>query len=162
VRLVTNASPLIFLAKIKLLPMLRSCFLQVLAPPAVVAETRLDLPGFIECRELSEIGHAFVRGAIGTLHRGEVEAIVLAREQGIALVAIDDKAARSRASEMGLRPIGTLGLIVLAQRLGHLDASTAMTKVDELVDIHGLYLSSHVRRQIRSQLGGSFTGTVKR
>ncbi|CRI63797.1 hypothetical protein THIOKS11570028 [Thiocapsa sp. KS1] len=65
-----NASPLIFLAKIELLPMLRSGFLQVLAPPAVVAETRLVLPGFIECRELSEIGHAFVRGAIGTLHRG--------------------------------------------------------------------------------------------
>jgi predicted nucleic acid-binding protein len=136
--------------------------LQVLAPPAVVAETRLDLPGFIECRELSEIGHAFVRGAIGTLHRGEVEAIVLAREQGIDLVAIDDKAARSKASQMSLRPIGTLGLIVLAQRLGHLDPSTAMTKVDELVDIHGLYLSSHVRRQVRSQLRGSFKGTAKR
>ncbi len=69
-RLVTNASPLIFLAKVELLPMLRSCFLQVLAPPAVVAETRLDLPDFIECRELSEIGYAFVRGAIGTLDRG--------------------------------------------------------------------------------------------
>jgi hypothetical protein len=53
VRLVTNASPLIFLAKIELLPMLRSCFLQVLAPPAVVAETRLDLPDFIECPDLS-------------------------------------------------------------------------------------------------------------
>ncbi|CRI63796.1 conserved hypothetical protein [Thiocapsa sp. KS1] len=91
-----------------------------------------------------------------------MEAIVLAREQGIDLVAIDDKAARSRASQTGLRPIGTLGLIVLAHRPGHLDASTAMTKVDELVDIHGLYLSSHVRRQIRRQLGGSFTGTVKR
>lgn len=79
-----------------------------------------------------------------------MEAIVLAREQGIDLVAIDDKAACSRASQMGLRPIGTLGLIVLAQRLGHLDASTAINKVDELGDIHGLYLSSHVRRQFRS------------
>jgi predicted nucleic acid-binding protein len=108
VRLVTNASPLIFLAKLELLPMLRSCFRQVPAPPAVVAETRLDLPDFIERRNLSEIGHAFVRGAIGTLRRGEVEAMVLAREQGIDLVAIDDKAARSRASQLGLKPIGTL------------------------------------------------------
>ena len=38
-RLVTNASPLIFLAKNELLPVLRSCFLRVLAPLAVVAET---------------------------------------------------------------------------------------------------------------------------
>lgn len=161
-RLVTDASPLIFLAKVELLPMLRSCFRQVLAPPAVVAETRLDLPDFIERPSLSEIGHAFVRGAIGTLHRGEVEAMVLAREQGIDLVAIDDKAARSRASQLGLRPIGTLGLIVLAERLGHLDASTATRKIDDLVDIHGLYLSPQIRRQIRDRLGRSSTGAIKR
>ncbi len=161
-RLVTNASPLIFLAKVELLPMLRSCFLQVLAPPAVVAETRLDLPDFIERPNLSEIGHAFVRGAVGTLHRGEVEAMVLAREQGIDLVAIDDKAARNRASQLGLRPIGTLGLIALAVRLGHLDASTATSKLDELVDTHGLYLSPQIRRQIRNRLGGSSPDAIKR
>lgn|GEM_PF-4347089 len=63
---------------------------------------------------------------------------------------------------MCLRPIGTLGLIVLAQRLGHLDAPTAMTKVDELVDSHGLYISTQVRRQIRTQLGATLTGTIKR
>lgn len=49
-RLVTNASPWIFLAKVDLLSLLPSCFSQVLAPPAVVAETGLDLPYFIECR----------------------------------------------------------------------------------------------------------------
>ncbi|MCF7983071.1 MAG: hypothetical protein K9L70_01585 [Thiohalocapsa sp.] len=154
-RLVTNASPLIFLAKVDLLPMLRSCFLQVLVPPTVAAETRLDLPDFIECPDLSETGHAFVRGAIGTLHRGELEAMVLAHEQGIDLVAMDDKAARNRATQLGLKPIGTLGLIVLAERLGHLDASTATRKIDDLVDIHGLYLSPQIRRQIRGRLGSS-------
>ena len=161
-RLVTNASPLIFLVKIELLPLLQNCFTQVLAPPAVVSETGMDLPDFIQCRELSEVGDAFVRGAVGTLHRGELEAMVLAREQGIDLVAIDDKAARTRASQLGLKPIGTLGLIVLAQRLGHLDSLTAMTKVDELMDVHGLYLSPQVRQQIYSQLGASFTVSQSR
>jgi predicted nucleic acid-binding protein len=121
VRLVTNASPLIFLAKVELLPMLRSCFRQVLDPSAVVAETRLDLPDFIERPNLSEIGHAFVRGAIGTL-----------------------------------------GLFVLAERLGHLDASTATRKIDDLVDIHGLYLSPQIRRRIRGRLGGSSHDPIKR
>ena len=161
-RLVTNASPLIFLAKVELLPILRSCFLQVLAPPAVVAETRLDLPDFIECPSLSETGHAFVRGAIGNLHRGELEAMVLAREQGIDLVATDDKAARNRATQLGLRPIGTLGLIVLAERLGHLDASTAARNIDDLVDIHGLDLSPQIRRQIRGRLGRSSPDAIRR
>lgn len=161
-RLVINASPWIFLTKIDLLSLLPSCFSQVLAPPAVVAETGLDLPDFIECSQLSEVGDAFVRGAVGTLHRGELEAMVLAREQGIDLVAIDDKAARARAPQLGLRPIGTLGLIVLAQRLGHLDAPTAVTKLDELVEIHGLYISTQVRQQIRTQLGATLTNRVKR
>lgn len=161
-RLVINASPWIFLTKIDSLSLLPSCFSQVLAPPAVVAETGFELPDFIECRQLSEVGDAFVRGAVGTLHRGELEAIVLAREQGIDLVAIDDKAARARARQLGLRPIGTLGLIVLAQRLGHLDAPTAITKVDELVDSHGLFVSTQARQQIRTQLGATLTDTIKR
>jgi predicted nucleic acid-binding protein len=91
-----------------------------------------------------------------------MEAMVLAREQGIDLVAIDDKAARNRATQLGLRPIGTLGLIVLAERLGHLDASTATRKIDDLVDIHGLYLSPQIRRQIRGRLGRASTGPLKR
>ena len=159
-KLATNASPLIFLGKVELLPLLQSCFSQVLAPPAVVTESRLALPEFIACTRLSDIGDAFVRGAIGTLHRGEIEAMILAREQGIDLVAMDDKAARSKARQLGLRPIGTLGLIVLAQRLGHLDATTAMTKVDALVDLHGLYLSNQVRQQIRGQLSVAGTPSV--
>lgn len=156
-RLVINAGPLIFLAKIDLLSLLRNCFSQVLVPPAVVAETGLNLPDFIQCRELSEVGDAFVRGAVGTLHRGEVEVMVLAREQGISLVAIDDRAARIRARQLDLKPIGTLGLIVLAQRLGHLDAPIAMSKVDELVDVHGLYVSAQIRRQIHCQISASCT-----
>ncbi len=154
-RLVTNTSPLIFLTKVDSLGLLRSCFTQVLAPPAVLAEAGLELPGFIERRELSEVGAAFVRGAVGALHQGELEALVLAREQGIDLVAVDDKAARDRASHMGLRPIGTVGLLMLAQRLGHLNASTVVDKLDALVDIHGLYLSNQIRQQVRSQLTAS-------
>lgn len=161
-RLVINASPWIFLTKIDLLSLLPSCFSQVLGPPAVVAETGLELPDFIEARTLSQVGDAFVRGALGTLHRGELEAMVLAREEGIDLVAIDDKAARARASQLGLRPIDTLGLIVLAQRLGYLDAPTAMAKIGELVDIHGLYVSTQARQQIRTQLGATLTDTIKR
>ena len=77
-RIVTNASPLIFLAKIDSLGLLQRCFARVLVPPAVVVETRLELPDFIEQSQLSEVGEAFVRGAIGSLHRGELEALTLA------------------------------------------------------------------------------------
>jgi hypothetical protein len=97
-RIVTNASPLIFLTKIDSLRLLQQCFSGVLAPPGVVAETGLDLPDFVEQSRLSGVGEAFVRGALGTLHRGEVETLVLARERNIDLVAVDDGAARRKLS----------------------------------------------------------------
>lgn len=77
-RLVTNTSPLIFLTKIDALALLPRCFSEILAPAAVLAEVGLELPDFILRSELSELGQAYVRGAIGRLHRGELEAMGLA------------------------------------------------------------------------------------
>ena len=104
-RLVTNTSPLIFLTKIDALGLLPLCFSEILAPAAVLAEVGLELPDFILRAELSELGQAYVRGALGQLHRGELEAMILARETGIDLIALDDRNARHRATQMGLRPI---------------------------------------------------------
>jgi len=151
-RIVTNASPLIFLTKIDSLGLLQQCFSEILAPPGVVAETGLDLPDFVEQSQLSDVGEAFVRGALGTLHRGELETLVLARERDIDLVAIDDSAARRKAVQMSLRPIGTVGILVLARRLGHLDETTALDTLNLLVDRHGLYLSSRIILQVRDAL----------
>ncbi len=53
---------------------------------------------------------------------------------------------------MGQSPIGTVGILVLARRLGHLDQATALDKLDLLVDRHGLYLSSTIIRQVGDAL----------
>lgn len=151
-RLVTNTSPLILLGKINALPWLSACFTDILAPPAVLAEVGLGAPSFVRLASLSAIGEAFVSGAIGSLHRGELEALVLARESGIGLVALDDRSARRKATELGLQPIGTVGLIVLAHRRGIIDASVAMDRINELVQVHGLYLSRSILEQIRNDL----------
>jgi predicted nucleic acid-binding protein len=152
VKIVTNASPLIFLSKIDSLGLLQQCFFDVLVPPAVLAETGLELPNFVEQSQLSDVGEAFVRGALGNLHRGELEALVLARERGCDLVAVDDGAARRKAAQMGLRPIGTVGILVLARRFGHLDEPTALAKLNLLVDRHGLYVSSALLQHVRHAL----------
>lgn len=151
-RIVTNASPLIFLTKIDSLGLLQQFFSRVLVPPAVVAETGLDFPDFIEESHLSDVGEAFVRGALGTLHRGELETLMLARERDIDLVAVDDSAARRKAVQMGLRPIGTVGILVLARRFGYLDEAAAVDKLEQLVERHGLYLSSAIIQQVRGAL----------
>jgi len=50
-RLVINASPLIFLSKVDSLAVLPGCFAEILVPPAVVAEARLMLKSW--CRRPS-------------------------------------------------------------------------------------------------------------
>jgi predicted nucleic acid-binding protein len=50
---------------------------------------------------------------------------------------------------MGLRPLGTVGILVLARRFGHLDEPTALDKLNQLVDRHGLYLSSAIIHRVR-------------
>jgi predicted nucleic acid-binding protein len=151
-RIVSNASPLIFLGKIDLLGLLQQCFQETLVPPGVVAEVGIDLPRFIEQRSLSEFGEAYVSGAMGRLHRGELEALLLAREQKVEVVALDDRPARLRAAQMALKPIGTLGLLLLFQRRGLLGAIEAREKLDQLVHHHGLYLSDKLLEQARRTL----------
>jgi predicted nucleic acid-binding protein len=152
VRLVINASPLIFLSKVDSLAVLPGCFSEILVPPAVVAEVRLILPPFVQLAEVSDLGKAFVRGALGRLHQGELEVMTLAREHGIGLVALDDRSARRRASQMGLQPIGTLGILLLAHQRGLMDGPTTAAKIDALVNTHGLFVSSDILMQIRSTL----------
>ncbi|TCT22219.1 DUF3368 domain-containing protein [Thiobaca trueperi] len=152
-KLVINASPLIFLAKVDALNLLSDCFDAILTPPAVVAEIgALRLPSFINVTALSEIGSAFVRGAIGSLHAGELEVMILARDSGIGLVGLDDLLARRKAQQMGLQPIGTIGILLLARERGILTNAEAWSRVEALVKTHGLYLSPRILESVRTAL----------
>jgi predicted nucleic acid-binding protein len=148
-RLVVNASPLIFLAKVGTLSLLNDCFEEILTPPAIVSEVgTLRLPEFVRVAPVSATGSAFVRGAVSNLHTGELEVMVLAQEAGIAWVALDDMLARRKAKQMGLHPIGTVGILLLAQKRGLLDAMQVRAKIEDLVGIHGLYLSDRVLESV--------------
>jgi len=152
-QLVVNASPLIFMSKINGLSLLAGCFTDILTPPAVVQEIRhLALPAFIQQIPLSPEGMAYVKGAKGRLHAGELETIVLAQEQGITHVALDDLLARNKAKQLGLTSIGTAGLLLLAKTKGLIDALTVKIKIHELTHQHGLYLSLSVLKTIEAKL----------
>ena len=152
-RLVVNASPLIFLDKVGGLSLLCDCFDEILVPPAVVSEIgTLRLPEHVLVKSLSAAGSAFVRGAEGSLHAGELEVMVLAQEADIGLVALDDMLARRKAKQIGLQPIGTVGILLLARKYGLLDTAQVMERIEQLVETHGLYLSSRVLRHVRDAL----------
>lgn len=128
---VSNTSPLLNLAIIGELRLLREQFGDILIPPAVLDELQLDtdLPGTQTLREARSVGwiqveavsnEPFVRTLEHELDRGESEAIVLAIETGATHLLLDEREGRRVARSLGLNATGILGILLRARRQGHL------------------------------------------
>ncbi len=115
-RIVADTSVLIALSDIDKLNLLKALFGSVIVPQAVAEEYGEPLPSWIEVRRPRN--YSLVESLLDRLHRGEAEAIALALELGDAIVALDDKKARKTARKLGLRVIGTIGILILAEKRG--------------------------------------------
>ena len=123
---VSDTSPIRALAHLDLLPVLHALFGKVLVPPAVVREL-LDPPdrfvslviadySFLEACSPADTG--LVGRLRQTLDLGEAEAIALACEVRAEALLIDEAAGRGVARQMGLLPLGTVGLLLRAKERG--------------------------------------------
>ena len=154
-KIVLNTSPIIFLSKIDCLKLLADCFDDIVTPDAVVHELHeYTLPEFIKDRSLSVIGTAYVQGALGRLHQGELEAIILAQEIAADYVVLDDLLARRKAQCLMCDVIGTIGLLLLLEKRKLLSAEQIWQKIRQLTDQHGMYLSPQLLQKIKNQLLG--------
>ncbi len=152
-RVVSNTSPLIFLSKINALDLLPQCFDSISIPAAVSNELNgLRLPDYISARDVSELGACYVKGAIGHLHAGELEAIVLMQEINADMILLDDLSARNKAKRLDLPVMGTAGVLKLANAQGVLSANQTIAYYDELVENHGLYLSKKILQKLKATL----------
>jgi predicted nucleic acid-binding protein len=127
---VSNASPLIVLAKVKRVDLL-AVLCEELVIPEAVAEEILQGPTEDPARRwLSTDGQPYVAAAevlvptVAAWDLGQGESAVLSwafqRSGWEALV--DDRAARNCAASLGIPVRGTLGIIVLAKQLGGLES----------------------------------------
>jgi predicted nucleic acid-binding protein len=128
---VVNTAPLIFLAKLGQLPLLRMAVGQVYVPPTVLAELRAvpdEATRTVEAflwdwlieRACSNLPLLAITTQI--VDPGEAEVIALALELATEDVVLDDLEARRFARRCGLQPIGTLGLLVAAKQAGRVEA----------------------------------------
>ncbi len=125
---VSNSSPLIHLAKIGQLELLKSFFGNLLVPHAVwqecTATTGSGRPEIDLIRNSSSwIQTVKVHDRIVTLLRhdidlGEAEAIALALERGASLLLLDDADAREKARLYRIPVTGTLGILLRARKEG--------------------------------------------
>ena len=129
---VSNASPLITLAKIGQFGLLEKLFGRVIIiPQAVYAEvvirsaggpgaSETNLADWIEVRQaVDNLAVAVLQEHLGA---GESEAIVLAQTVGATLVLLDDALAKRKAERVGLTAVGTLGVLLMAKQAGLIEA----------------------------------------
>lgn len=156
---VADATPLIALAKIEKLPLLKQLFGTIYIPPAVYAEVVTNAPQrpgasevrratWIETTPLQEISR--LRYLRIELDPGEAEALVLAEELQADWVLLDESKARHMAEALDLSYVGTVGLLLFAKRRGYI--TTVRSLLDELCakDFH---LSDKIYQSILRQAG---------
>ncbi|MCA9962252.1 MAG: DUF3368 domain-containing protein [Anaerolineales bacterium] len=126
-KIVADASPLIALAILQKLDLLTSLFDDILVPLTVFSEaTREDKPhaehirAFAQGFVVSAQNQLAVQVLLNDIDRGEAEAIVLALEKNVPDILIDDAKGRRVAQLNGLHPIGTVGVLLQAKRIGHI------------------------------------------
>jgi uncharacterized protein len=121
---VSNTSPLLYLHRLRRLELLPLVFGKIVVPLQVAQEldggraTGHDVPDLRMA--WIEIRSAVVAHEYAELGPGESGALDLARSLPDALVILDDGAARAWAARLGLRCVGTVGVLIEAKRRGYL------------------------------------------
>ena len=126
--IVSNTTPLIGLASIQRFDLLRQLFGEVHIPQAVYDEAVLagreaggakqEVSTAQWIRTVSVQDRLAVEVLLDDTDLGEAETIVLARELGADWVLMDEKKGRRKLEQLGLKKIGTLGILLKAKQLG--------------------------------------------
>ncbi len=119
-----NTSPWIALSACGQTDLLKKLYDDVLMPAAVKEEILAGGKNRIGIKELDKSGWLKIMkirdptklSLLHELDKGESEVIVLACEQKVDEVIIDEKIARMQASIIGLGVVGTLGLLLRAKK----------------------------------------------
>ena len=150
--IVSNASPLIYLAKVGKLDLLK-VFGEVIIPEEVKIEV-VD-----RGKELGKADAYIVEDAIRNgwikvlkaepidvpinLHMGERAVISLAKKLGVEEVLIDEKSARFVAKLLGLKPRGTIYVLLKALKENLIDLDEFLNVLSEMIS-HGFRLKEEV------------------
>ena len=161
--IVTDASPLIVMAKLQRLQLLNDLHGDVLIGPAVKRET-VDAGRIVSAWGVEQIEAALERGWLrmmlltaeesGVMRRltrssglgsGEAESIALAGVRRLRLI-VDDKQARSVAAAAGIEHVGTAGILLEAYLRGRYDMDGLEAALGDLSRV--LWLSPAVVAEV--------------
>jgi predicted nucleic acid-binding protein len=134
---VSNTSPILNLAIVGQLDLLRQQFGQIQIPPIVLYELKIDeerpgsqliqaaiVAGWIQIQPISN--QPLVQLLKQTLDGGEAEAIALALELQAKWTLLDERDGRKVAKSFGLQVTGILGILLRAKQSGELSSLQAI------------------------------------
>jgi uncharacterized protein len=155
--IVSDAGPLIILFQINKLSILNELFGVVKVPNAVYDEITVkeqEKAAFLKLEWLKPVrvkkdnDYKLLEELVD---KGEAEAIILAKQQKLLLLA-DDAKARKYAVMLNVEVMGTLGLLKLAKTRGVLPSVKVIIK--EMLD-NGYYVDSRLIAKLLSDVGES-------
>ncbi len=130
---VSNTSPILNLAIVGQLDLLRLQFGQIQIPPAVLDELKTDearpgstsiqaaiADGWIQVRPINN--QTLAQLLTQTLDKGEAEAISLALELQAEWILLDERDGRKAAKSLDLQVVGVLGVLLRAKASGEISS----------------------------------------
>jgi hypothetical protein len=155
--IVSDTSPISNLLQINRLELLHVIFGEVIIPPSVEQEIlalekfQIDLAafhsaGWIKLRQPADL--KAVNALKHDLDSGESEAIVLAQELQADWILLDERAGTQIAESLGLKPIGLVGILIIAKEKGLISSVTLV--LDELRFTAGFWISDKFLSRIRA------------
>jgi len=150
---ISDTSPLIALKHAGLLEKLSLLFQGVTVPPSVMRELSVKEKEYFQSLDFLSVEEPRDKRIVAVLKtivdEGEAEAIALALEKG-SLLIIDDLKGRKLARRLGLRIIGTLGLLKTMKLKGLIrEVKPVIEKLKE----KGFYLSNDLIGRLLRDLG---------
>jgi len=157
---VADASPLIFLGKLRRLGLVRALGgRDIRVPRAVVAEA---LPPGLDPAEDRQLREFLDRCRIETVRRpsrfaaamskADNAALTLAVRAHADLLLCDERVTRFMAQTNGIRPLGTLGILLQALRAGHMTTPETREAVDELVSRHDFRIGVRLYQAVLARI----------
>ena len=151
-KIVSNSSPLIYLAKITRLNLIKNVYGQIWIPEAVFNETvtqgktlRITDASIIEeaigkwilkekISSETDLKYAFLdeNNKIGL---GEKQALKLCKQLNADTFIVDDKEARRVSRILKIKPIGTCGILFQAHKKGLISTNEAQQILDNLIKV---------------------------
>lgn len=166
--IVSNSSPLIYLAKINKLHLLKLLFNKLFIPEEVYAETvvtgktrnfsdallieRAVQEGWIEIKKTNY--NFEYKEIYDKIHPGEIEAIKLAKQLNAKLLLIDDASAHTVAKALGLNARGTIYVLLSSYEKKLISKTEAKSCLHELI-LHGFRISIELYSKTLNEIENS-------